>query len=227
MRTLKWQGPRMSTAVYPELAQRGASLPSATSTDVEPGGHTILQRAESEAQALMEAARGQAAALMEEARREGILEGRAEALAEARVGLQELTRGMTAARDQLEALEASCRSQAGELIVNLALTLAERILQAEVARDPAALLRVVQAALAVLPSPDEIVIRVHPEGAALLQAHRETLLAWLPESSSVRVLGDPTVPAGGCLLETPCSLVDATFPTQLAEARRRLQGEPW
>jgi flagellar biosynthesis/type III secretory pathway protein FliH len=40
-------------------------------------------------------------------------------------------------------------------------------------------------------------------------------------------VSDPTVPVGGCVVETPHSMVDATFPAQLEEARRRLREEPW
>ena len=136
--------------------------------------------------------------------------------------MQELAESVRSAQ---QALETACRAQADEMVVNLALAVAERILHAEIVRDPAAILAVVRNALALLPSPGEIVIRIHPDAVALLQAHRDALQDTGPDAQSLRIVGDPAVSAGGCLLETPHSLVDATFPAQLEEARRRLREE--
>ena len=105
--------------------------------------------------------------------------------------------------------------------------MAERILRAEVTQDPEGILRVVRAALAALPEPEETVVRVHPDAAALLQAHREEFGEATSERPALRIVGDPMVAAGGCLVETPHSVVDATFPAQLDEARRRLLEASW
>jgi flagellar assembly protein FliH len=113
------------------------------------------------------------------------------------------------------------------MVVDLALAVAERILHAQIARDPAAILNVVRNALALLPSPGEIVIRIHPDALALLQAHRDALEDIVPDATSLRIIGDPSLSVGGCVVETPHSLVDATFPAQLEEARRRLREETW
>jgi flagellar assembly protein FliH len=223
MRKVTWQATQTAEAVFPELAGREVSA----SGGAEARAHAMLERAEGEAQALMEAARQKAQALMEAGHREGMLQGRAEALAEARGALQGVMQNLMAACDRLRALEAECRTGADDLVVTLALALAERILHAETLRDPAAILGVVRGALALVPAPDEVVIRIHPDAAALVQAHREALRDAGPTGSVLRIVGDSTVAGGGCLVETPHAVIDATFPAQLAEARRRLLEEPW
>ncbi len=222
MRNLMEQAPRTRLAIFPELARHGAA-----SADAAAKAHAAVELGERQAQTLMEAARRKAAALMEAGHREGTLQGRAEALAQAQTGLQELAESVRSATERLQALETACRAQADEMVVNLALAVAERILHAEIVRDPAAILAVVRNALALLPSPGEIVIRIHPDAVALLQAHRDALQDTVPDAQSLRIVGDPAVSAGGCLLETPHSLVDATFPAQLEEARRRLREDSW
>jgi flagellar assembly protein FliH len=194
---------------------------------VEAGAHSTLERVERQAQALMEAARHKASALMEAGHREGLVQGRAEAITEAQNGLRDLTQSVSTAAERLQALEAECRKQAEGMVVSLALAVAERILQAEVARDPTAILKVVRGALALLPTPGEVVIRIHPEAVALLQAHRDALQGGTRAVENLRIVGDPAVSAGGCVVESPHSMVDATFPAQLEEARRRLREEPW
>jgi flagellar assembly protein FliH len=216
------QARHTTPAIFPELTRR-ATAPG----EGDAGGHATLERVEREAQALMEAARRKASALMEAGHREGLVQGRAEAIAEAQNGLRDLTQSMSRAAERLQALGAECRVQADEMVVSLALAVAERILQAEIAQDPNAILKIVRGALALLPTPGEVAIRIHPEAVALLHAHRDALQDAAPDAEQFRIVSDPAVPAGGCVVETPHSMVDATFPAQLEEARRRLREEPW
>jgi len=222
MSNVLWQALHTTPAIFPELTRR-ATAPG----DVEAGAHAALERVERQAQALMEAARHKASALMEAGRREGLVQGRAEAIAEAQNGLRDLTQSVSSAAERLQALETECRMRADEMVVSLALAVAERILQVEIVRDPNAILGIVRGALALLPTPKEVAIRIHPEAVALLQAHRDALQDAAPEAEHLRIVSDPGVSAGGCVVETPHSMVDATFPAQLEEARRRLREEPW
>jgi flagellar assembly protein FliH len=220
-----WQTSAAAAVVFPELIRRCG--PSGSSAALDGPGHAILEQAEGQAQALMVSARRKAAALLEEARREGALQGRAEGLAEARQGLQELTGSLTAACERVRALEGECRARLEDLIVTLALATAERVLHAEITQNPAAILEQVKSALAALPAGGDVVIRVHPTCADRLRTHREELMESAPEPAGLRVVADPAVATGGCLVETPHSVVDATFPVQLAEARRRLLEAAW
>ena len=225
MRRVTWHTSGTAAAVFPELADRRRPLGPAASGMADPGS-TGLEQAERQAQALMASARQKASALLEEARREGALQGRAEGLAEARQGLQELTRSLAAACLRLRALDADCRARAEELVVTLALATAERVLRRTVTQDPAAIVEPVKTALAALPAPEDVVVRVHPACAALLQAHWDELRESGPTPAGLRVVADPSVAAGGCLVETPHSVVDATLAAQLEEARRRLLEAP-
>jgi len=221
-----WKTSAAAAAVFPELIRRrGACASSAVLDEPE---HARLEQAESQAQALMASARQKAAALLEEARREGARQGRAEGLVEARQGLHELASSLAASCERLRALETECRARLEELVVTLALATAERVLHLEVAQNPAAILEQVRSALAVLPAGGEdIIVRVHPTCAERLREHREELMESTRGSAGLRVVGDPAVAAGGCIVETPHSVVDATFPVQLDEARRRLLEASW
>jgi flagellar assembly protein FliH len=192
--------------------------------------HQILQEAELEAQALVEAARQKAASLEQEGYREGWLQGRAEVLGEARGELQQLMAALEAGALRVRAMEDDFRTQACETIAGLALAVAERILRAEIVQDPEATLRGVRAALAVLleqgSEQGEVLVRVHPTQHATIQEHRAGLLAVAEGVPALRVLPDPAIEAGGCLVEAPGCLVDATIAAQLEEARRRLREAP-
>jgi flagellar biosynthesis/type III secretory pathway protein FliH len=216
---------RLRPAVLPELAtvRRPAEAEAAAA---EARAHARLREAEREAQALVEAARQRAAALLQEGHREGQRRGRAEALQEAQARLRPLGPVLEAAARQLRALEEEFRTQGSEAIVSLALAVADRIVRGTLAHDPEATLRNVRAALAALPDPGGAVVRVHPEQHALLQEHRDELLGAAEGARAIRFQADPTVEFGGCIVDTPGSLVDATVARQLDEARRRLLDGP-
>lgn len=221
-----WKTSGAATAVFPELVpRRGAFGSSAT---LDGSAHAVLEQAEGQAQALMASARQKAAALLEAARSDGARQGRADGLAEARQGLRELATGLAASCERLRALETEWRARLEELVVTLALATAERVLHLEVAQNRSAILEQVTHALAALPAGGgDIMVRVHPTCAERLEEHRRELLESAPEPTGLRVVADPAVAAGGCIVETPHSVVDATLPVQLEEARRRLLEASW
>ncbi len=213
-------------AVFPELAGDHPSAADAAPGNPKARGPQTIREAERAAQSLVEAARQKAAILAQEGYRDGRLQGHAEALAEARDRCRQVARALEAAVERLHGLEEAFHSQATEAIVSLALAVAERLCREVVAQDPAAILSTVRTALTLLPEAEEVTLRVHPDQAAMLQSHREELLGLLEGARSFRLLPDPAVESGGCLVEGPGGLVDATLAAQLAEAGRRLRGEP-
>ena len=219
---------RIERAVLPELVGRPpAPGPEDAEEAVRRRAHQMLRAAEREAQDLMAAARAQAAGQAREGHREGVLQGRAEALGEARAALRDLAAALASALAGVRALERQVRAEAAEVVTALGLAVAERIV-GEAAADATITRRAVEAALAALPEPGEVAIRVHPDHHGTLLGHRAELLAGLaPEGiSALRLVPDAAVERGGCLLETPGCLVDATVRGRLEEARRRLLGEP-
>jgi flagellar assembly protein FliH len=212
-------------AVLPELALGAAARLPRAGADADLGDQHPLREAEREAQALLEAARQKSVRLTQEAVRDGRLQGQAEGLAQAHVTIEGLIRTLSAAAALLQTQEEEFRVQARTAIVELALAVAGRICRAATAQDPTAILETVTGALAALPEPGEITVRIHPDHLAILQDHRLGLIGTLGESSALRFVADPGVEPGGCLVEAAGGLVDATVSGQLDEARRRLLRE--
>jgi flagellar assembly protein FliH len=218
---------RVSLAVLPELGGGGGLAGPAWQSDQESRAREILERAERQAQLVMEAARQKAAGVMAEGHREGLLQGRAEGIREGRARGAGLVRCLEEAADGLRALEIAWRARAEQTVVELALALAERILQTAVTQEPAHVLRATAAALAALPTGGEVTLRVHPDLVEIVEGSLEAVAAHAPANNRLRVLGDGALGLGGCVVEGPGILVDATYAGQLAEARRRLEASPW
>ncbi len=190
----------------------------------------LLAEAEAQAREIVAAAEAEAAAVRAavEAEIEALQRRLWEsALQEARVRLeQELATEQRALLARLRELveravlrEQEIRQAYAHLVLELSVLVAEAILRREVERDERLLGRMVEAALAQVPSASVTHLIVHPEDV-------ERARAWVREAwngrAPVEVAADPHVDRGSCVLGTPVGFVDARFSTQLEAIRRAL-----
>src|SRR5690606_26281112 len=101
-------------------------------------------------------------------------------------------------------------------VAELALVVAENVVERELRTDPSLVVSVVRAALAEAADLPVTRIRAHPEDIAILQ---EAIEAIVPPSLDPKIplMADPHLERGGCLIETTAGLVDAQPRTKLAE----------
>ncbi len=175
------------------------------------GGKTVASVAELEA--LRQAAYREG---FEQGRKEGRQAGHAEGLAAGRShGEQE---GRESAR-RMAALLDSLAEPAGELdeaveqeLAALALMLAQQVIRRELQSQPGEIVPVIREAVALLPfSARDVRVRVHPDDARFLRE----VLGEDDESRSWRLVEDPGVSRGGCLVATQNSHIDATLEHRL------------
>lgn len=114
----------------------------------------------------------------------------------------------------MHALDASIQNleqNLGQDVLSLSLDIAKQILRQAFKVKPELLLPIVRSVMESLPqNAQHPHIHLHPEDAALV---RELLSAELPHAGW-KVVDDPRVARGGCLIETATSEVDATLPNR-------------
>jgi flagellar assembly protein FliH len=124
-----------------------------------------------------------------------------------------------AAAADLRQRDAAGLTTLAEFAVDLALELARTILGREIdaAIDPGrdALVR----ALAVAPTEGNLVARLHPEDLAALGG-----VDHLVEGRALRLVADPSIGRGGCVLDAGPSHIDATIESAVARVRAELTG---
>lgn len=158
--------------------------------------------ARQEAKRILDAARAEAERIRDDARREGLEAGRQE-------GLAAVTEKLLRA-----AADAERRAAAGEdVLVRLAVRIAEKILRRQLDLAPEAVRDVARAALAAARARADLRLHVHPDDAALVAP------------LGVTVVADGTVARGGCVVETDLGRFDARLETQLAAIERALAGQ--
>lgn len=205
-------GPHITHAKVIPAEQTG--LGSARSWQLPPmgaAGATVASQAELEA--LRQTAYREG---FEQGRKEGRQAGHAEGLAAGRSHGEQ--QGQETAR-RMAAMVDSLAEPAGELdeaveqeLAALTLLLAQQVIRRELQTQPGEIVPVIREAVALLPfSARDVRVRVHPDDARFLRE----VLGEDDESRSWRLVEDPGVSRGGCLVATQSSHIDATLEHRL------------
>jgi flagellar assembly protein FliH len=175
------------------------------------------------------------AAAREEGRQQGIKEAqartveaerrakeattKAEAAAETKVKAKtaELEQGLGAAltalrqaQERIAAIEKQLVANAEAEVVRLAMATAARILHREIEVEPAWMVDLVAAALREVPDRRGVVVRMHPEDAAVAREHQERIAAGIPGLDRLAIQDDPTLGKGACILASQGTRIDAS-----------------
>lgn len=124
-------------------------------------------------------------------------------------------------QERLDALE----QQLAGRVAGVALELARQVVRSELVERPELVVDVAEDALsAMLSSARQITLRLNPEDHALVQGQLSESL----QSRGARVVADPSVSRGGCLVDSDIALVDATVESRWARAAGAMGHQaPW
>lgn len=160
----------------------------------------------------------------EEGRAEGRARGASEAQAELAAQIDALAYSIGHAADAAVGAVGRQDAVTGHSVIELALQIAELVLGRElaVAEDPGrdALVR----ALAAAPDRGEVVARLHPDDAAVVE--RRGSLTEVAGARAVTLVPDPAVGRGGCVLDVGGSRIDARMDAAIERVRAVLLGAP-
>ena len=145
-------------------------------------------------------------------------------------------RGRAEARAELEAVGASFADSLRELagfrtrlkeryereLLELALGVARKVVQQELAQRPEIWLGMIRAAVKRAVDRERIVLRVPPPLMAFLRGSLAALRASLEDVKDLELVEDPSLPAGGCVIESRFGEVDIGVETQLERCERAL-----
>jgi flagellar assembly protein FliH len=156
-------------------------------------------------------------AIEREAFARGYAEGERAASEAARARTESVLRRLTEEVERLGSFRADVLRGAERQTVQLVLAIAERVVQREVALERHVLVHIARGALARLGERVPAAIRLHPDDYDLLNAE-----AIPGDDAHVRVVADPAVERGGCLVESDHGLIDASPDTQIRELTHAL-----
>ncbi len=161
-------------------------------------GEEILARAREQAGAILSDAESAAERMRQEGRAEGLEEGRAEVA-------ERLFEAVTASVEQFASME--------QALVDMVVK-SVRAIVGEFDREELAV-KSVGHALRLVRDEKRVLLRVAPEDAESVTARLDEILLRYPGMGRVDVRADGGLGRGGCIMETPAGVIDATLDRQL------------
>lgn len=183
----------------------------------------IRQRAQEERKRVLAEAKEQARFCEEEAKKRGFEAGYQEGMAAAQKECADTLAQarkviMDAHREKVRILQSS-----EQLLVNLALAVAEKIMHRACQEGSTFILSVVREAIRQVEDAKRVEIRVHPSELPLLKKHMKEIAQDGGLIQECVVHADPQIQPGGCVVQTEKGNVDARLDTQLQALRQALQ----
>ncbi len=123
--------------------------------------------------------------------------------------------------EEVSAVRTDMIRQTERQMVELALAVARRVLHREVSLDRDLLIAMARVALDRLGDTGLVTVRLHPDDHAATVA--ASAANWA--GTNVTVVGDASVPKGGCRIESDFGSLDAGVDAQIRELGRALLGE--
>lgn len=146
-------------------------------------------------------------------------------------GLREMQAQIDEASRKAETIIRDAKYQSNELqytaerqIIEIAISIARKILKREIEENPMTILPVVKEALQKVMDQDLIVLRVNPEDTEMLKHAQRDLQQIIGGEKQLSIIADQTINPGGCMIDTSCGTVDASIDNQLSVIKLALQG---
>ncbi len=185
----------------------------------------IIAQAQREADRTTESARAEAQSIRQRAYAEGLEEGR-------RAGLEQVVRKYRDTLDLMESTADAIVSQADAMvraserdIARLAVAVAGKVIRKSVEQDPEIVLGIARAAIGQTEGTRAVVLHVAPNDLEQVLSVHDELIKCSPDLRNLKVVEDPRVERGGCIVEMEVGHVDARIEEQLAEIERAFMEE--
>ena len=146
----------------------------------------------------------------------GVERGRAEARAE----LETVGTSFAGSLRELAGFRTRLKERYERELLELALGVVRKVVQQELAERPEIWLGMIRAAVKRAVDRERIALRVPPPLMAFLRGSLAALRALLQDVKDLELVEDPSLPAGGCVIESRFGEVDIGVETQLERSER-------
>jgi len=186
----------------------------------------IRTAVEKEAESWWLSRREEDAAVREEAGRQGYDDGFRQGAAEAEERLKQQYEALLRQAEELVkeayAAKEAIIAEGEAFLVELSCTIAEKVVQTQLAQAPEMSMKLFEKALARRKEQGVITLCVAPAQLAFVMAAKDELALALDAQAELRVVPDSSVKEGGCIVRSAFGSIDARIDTQLSAIREEL-----
>lgn len=122
--------------------------------------------------------------------------------------------------DELKELRRTILTGSEREVVRLSLEIAKKVVKREVAVDEELILALAKVALNRLADQTLITVRVNPKDCQSILNHRQSPAHRDSLDEGIRLVEDPMITRGGCLIETESGVIDARVEEQFREIEK-------
>jgi flagellar assembly protein FliH len=169
---------------------------------------------------LLVEAQMKASEIEKEAYEKGFAEGQEAAAGIVEKSADGLLKQYSATLGELDKLRREILASCEREVIRLALEVAKKIIKREVAIDDELVLALVKVALSRVADQALITIRVNPKDRLVIERHNASRADRGLLSEAVKVIDDPLIGRGGCVIETESGTIDARIEEQMREIEK-------
>jgi flagellar assembly protein FliH len=169
---------------------------------------------------MVEEARLKVSAIEKEAYEKGFSEGQKAGSEVGEKMGEALLKQYSVSLDALNSLRSQLFATSEREVIRLALEIARKIIKREVAIDEELILALVKVALDRVADQALITVRVNPKDHHAIERHHAAAPETGALSESIKLVEDPLIARGGCIIETESGTIDARIEEQLREIER-------
>ena len=209
------QPPQRVEAEPPVVAPISSEQPGSQQPTAAELGH-----AQDEIELMLRQARMKAAEIEKEAYEKGFSEGERAGRETGEKMVEAVLKQYTQTLEELKGLRRNLLSGSEREVVRLSLEVAKKVVKREVSVDEELILALVKVALNRLADQSVMTVRVNPkDGQSILHfrespGHRDS---W---HDGIKLVEDPLITRGGCLIETDSGVIDARVEEQFREIEK-------
>jgi len=178
----------------------------------------IIRNSREEAQALIEGGREKLREIEEEAYAKGWQEGTKAAREEYEAKLREADVMLEKAQEEKWQVVAGSEEE----IVRLAVAVARKVINREMETNPEIVVDMVKRAIQKATDREELTVRVNPDNLDVTINARDDISQQVKGIRKLKVLADPAIAPGGCVVESHNGTVDARIERQMNEIEQAL-----
>ncbi|MCL5037243.1 MAG: FliH/SctL family protein [Chloroflexi bacterium] len=205
----------VTEGVEPPPRAEPRKSPEEIENEAREKANRIITEAQTEAGRLQEENKRQCRKAIEDANQEGYeagYEAGDKAGREAYVSLMEEAAELyDAAKEERLRVLSTVEPEVAELAVEIA----ERVINQEVKSDPNIVLNMVKEALGKIKDRDEITIRVNPDDLPIVEGAKESFTRFMQGIREYTISGDARIERGGCIIESNLGSVDSRLKTRI------------
>lgn len=230
--------PLIIEAIAPDIFSSDSNFeeensPVKNSDKIKTASEEILMASHEQARQIVSAAKQQSNDILKQAKnqgyKEGLAQGREEGLAQIQAeGEEKLQRIHSEVKNlikQAENIRVQLLGGAEEEVVELAMTIASKVIRNHVKVKRDTVVQLAAEALERAISAGFYTIFVNPDDVELLREFISELRRSASGGARIHIISDGSISQGGCKVETVHGLVDMTLESQLEQIRKALREE--